>query len=91
MIFFSVDTMKCERVELELTFDAVFSPLQHVNISYCQDGGTWVSVAGKAEVSNDREKISKLYSPMLKGEFCEQSRRRFSLFSPPSRSSHLFL
>lgn len=28
-----------------------------VNVSYCEDGGTWASVAGKASVSNDREKI----------------------------------
>ncbi|KAL7417913.1 hypothetical protein BDY24DRAFT_373321 [Mrakia frigida] len=41
----------------------------HVNISYCQDGGTWISIAGKAEVSNDREKIAKLYNPMLKAWF----------------------
>lgn len=37
---------------------------QHVNISYCQDGGTWISVAGKASVSDDRTKIKGSSLPL---------------------------
>ncbi|CED83196.1 Pyridoxamine 5'-phosphate oxidase-like, FMN-binding domain [Phaffia rhodozyma] len=43
---------------------------KHVNISYYNsDNTSWVSIAGVANISNDRERIKELYSPHLKAWF----------------------
>ena len=46
---------------------------QHVNLSYYDaSSSSWISIAGVANVSNDRARIAELYSPMLRSWFNDE-------------------
>ena len=38
---------------------------QHVNVAYTSSHNTWVSVAGRAELVEDRQKTEELWNPMF--------------------------
>jgi len=49
----------------------------NVNISvYDKSSSNWISVSGTSSVSNDRERIRELWSPMIAGWFGEIDEKR---------------